>query len=286
MVDLATLRGLVPSLASLPTALYFHENQFAYPEGQGRHGLLEAQVVSLYSAMAADRLLFNSAWNRDSFLGGVEMLLGKLPDAVPGGVAEALAAKVAILPVPVVAGPGRASRADTALQVLWNHRWEYDKGPELLLEIARRVSGRNIVFHVVGQQFRSQPQAFASLRETLEAGGGLGTWGYLADRQDYWDLLARCDVVLSTAAHDFQGLAVLEAARLGCTPLVPDRLVYPEWFPPQFRYTDAAAAAAMLGRHADARAAGESLPTADVSALAPEVLIPRYRDVLESLAAR
>ena len=40
MVDLATLRGLVPALAGLPSILYFHENQFAYPQGGRRHGLL------------------------------------------------------------------------------------------------------------------------------------------------------------------------------------------------------------------------------------------------------
>lgn len=43
MVDLSTLRGLVPALAGIPTLLYFHENQFAYPSGQARHGSLEAQ---------------------------------------------------------------------------------------------------------------------------------------------------------------------------------------------------------------------------------------------------
>jgi len=31
MVDLATLKGIVPRLAAIPTLLYFHENQFAYP---------------------------------------------------------------------------------------------------------------------------------------------------------------------------------------------------------------------------------------------------------------
>ena len=64
MVDLATLRGLVPALARTPSLLYFHENQFAYPAGRSRHAPLEAQMVSLYSALAADQLAFNSAWNR------------------------------------------------------------------------------------------------------------------------------------------------------------------------------------------------------------------------------
>lgn len=40
MVDLATLRGLVPGLARLPSLLYFHENQFEYPQRSGQHSLV------------------------------------------------------------------------------------------------------------------------------------------------------------------------------------------------------------------------------------------------------
>ena len=281
MVDLAALRGLVPSLAALPTALYFHENQFAYPEGQGRHGVLEAQMVSLYSALAADRLLFNSAWNRDSFLEGLEQLLDRLPDAVPTGIPDVLAQKSDVLPVPVAVGVPVASRDDGPLQVLWNHRWEYDKDPGLLLDIARQTRGLDLVFNVVGQQFRSCPDEFDSLKRELSGAESLGEWGFVEDRQAYWDLLGRCDVALSTAAHDFQGLASL----LGCTPLVPDRLAYPEWFGEEFRFGDAAEAARRLAELAASKSAGEELPAADLSGLTAAALLPRYRQVLESLAA-
>ncbi|MBL4866474.1 MAG: DUF3524 domain-containing protein, partial [Pseudomonadales bacterium] len=45
MVDLATLRGLIPSLAECRSILYFHENQFVYPEGRNVNSLLDAQMV-------------------------------------------------------------------------------------------------------------------------------------------------------------------------------------------------------------------------------------------------
>ncbi len=285
MVDLATLRGLVPPLASLPTALYFHENQFAYPQGAGAHGALEAQMVSLYSALAADRLLFNSRWNRNSFLAGVEDLLRRLPDAVPAGIVEQLTARAEVLPVPVTAGVGSSPVEAGRLQLVWNHRWEFDKGPALLLELVEALVGIDCLLHVVGQQFRRQPPEFDRLHELLEERGMLGHWGYIEDRGDYLALLRSSDVVLSTADHDFQGLSVLEAAALGCTPLAPKRLAYPEWFPDHFLYCDGREAATRIAGYAADKAAGTPLPCADVSELTPAALLPRYRTVLAALAA-
>ncbi len=284
MVDLATLRGLVPALAAQPTALYFHENQFAYPEGAGEHGALEAQMVSLYSALAADRLLFNSRWNHDSFLAGVEGLLNRLPDAVPLGVVNRLSQRAQVLPVPVAVGDRAPGREPGRLQLVWNHRWEYDKGPALLLELMEALSGVDCQLHVVGQQFRRQPPEFERLRALLGDGGMSGHWGYIEDRSAYLGLLQRCDVVLSTADHDFQGLSVLEGAALGCTPLVPDRLAYPEWFGAEFCYRDVTQAAARVAHYAGLKASGRVLPRADVSALQSSELLPRYRALLQALA--
>ncbi len=289
MVDLATLRGLVPALTGLPTILYFHENQFAYPPGRGRHGLLEAQMVSIYSALAADLLLFNSEYNRSTFIGGCESLLGRMPDAVPPGVISTLREKSQSLAVPIeMSAVDPLQLPGGHLQLVWNHRWEHDKGPAQLLEMATMLLTRDIPFtlHVVGQQFREQPAEFEQLRSSLDRAGALGCWGYLADREEYRALLAACDVVLSTAEHDFQGLSVLEACALGCTPLVPDRLVYPEWFAPEFRYADTAQAVDKLAQLAASRVGESALPQVDVSAFSSESLLPRYRQLMRSQAER
>ena len=136
MVDLATLRGLVPALAQKPAVLYFHENQFAYPQSGAGHSLLEAQMVSLYSALAADQLLFNSRYNRDSFVAGVDALLGRLPDFVPEGLAAALRDKAEVLPVPLAAAP------EPVRPAFWAHRDGRAPGDTLRIVWAARMDSR------------------------------------------------------------------------------------------------------------------------------------------------
>lgn len=239
MVDLATLKGLQPNLAAVPSVLYFHENQFAYPQSERQQSLLDAQLCSVYSALAANVLVFNSDHNRATFEDGAEQLLKRLPDKLAKPVSRRIAAKTSVLPVPLLEPPEVTPRACSgeALQLLWNHRWEHDKGPELLLAIARECLSRGprCVFHVVGQQFRRRAEAFDELLSLLRSEQALGAWGFLP-RAEYRALLGKADVVLSTASHDFQGLSILEAVQAGCRPLVPDALAYPEYFSSEFRY--------------------------------------------------
>lgn len=238
MVDLSSLRGMVPALAPLPTALYFHENQFAYPKSTAAHASVEPQIVTLYSALCADRLVFNTAFNRDSFFAGVEQLLRKLPDLVPPNIVTQLQARSSVIPVLLedkcFVPREAAASPNLRPQLIWNHRWEYDKNPALLLHalelLASQYDGElPFTLHVVGQSFRKVPPEFASIKQLLTDAGGLGQWGYLPS-EAYRALLQTSDLVLSSADHDFQGLSVLEAVAAGAAPVVPARQAYPEWF--------------------------------------------------------
>jgi glycosyltransferase involved in cell wall biosynthesis len=239
MTDLSTLRGLVPALTRLPTLVYCHENQFAYPEGGRQPVRVEPLMVNLYTLLAADRVIFNSAWNRDSCLDGIQGLLKKMPDAVPPGVVAHIAAKSRLLPVPLetdwFAAAGMV-RSEEPLTIVWNHRWEYDKGPERLFTALLQLqqAGMDFRVHVIGQQFREQPAVFADMHARL--GAHIASWGMVQDPADYRQILRCSHVVLSTALHEFQGLAVQEAVASGCVPLVPDRLAYPEFFSDPCRY--------------------------------------------------
>lgn len=290
-VDLSALRGFVPELAALPTLVYCHENQFAYPEGAGGAARVEPQIVNLYSALCADGLLFNSQWNLDSFLSGVEQLLARLPDHVPRGLPERLAERAEVLPVPVELPVAVQDTPGEILQVVWNHRWEYDKGPECLLAAVQACLDLKLPvrFHVLGQQFRRWPEAFDKLARLFDAHPALaGHWGFLEDRGAYLAQLGGAHVVLSTALHEFQGLAVLEGIAHGCLPLVPDRLSYPEFVPASLRYGSTPGDVAAEGRAIAARLAAliqlaraANWPSPpDIGAYGWAQLGPRYREVM------
>ena len=240
MTDLVTLRAWYPKLTRVPNLLYFHENQFAYPINHRQQGLLEIQLRSLLNALAADQLAFNSLYNRHTFLAGVEHFCQRMPDGIPAGLTEQLADRSVVLPVPIsdCCVPDQNKQSDQPLQIVWNHRWEHDKGPDTLLALmqlcANHTVGKTFRFHVLGQQFRQVPAAMQMILD--HHGAQCEHIGYLDDHQAYLHVLRQADVALSTATHDFQGLALLEAVACGCTPVVPDRLAYPEYYPKQYRY--------------------------------------------------
>ena len=247
MTDLSALRGLNRFLSQVPAVVYFHENQFAYPDTHER-GLLERQLTSIYTGLSGDRLLFNSEYNRSTFLEGAQALLSKMPDEVPPGVVAELAARSHVLPVaineltdaPLFTTQTMASEpCQERLKIAWNHRWEDDKGTDDLLSLinALLLSGMDFELSLFGQQFRQVPAALQTVLQRLTAAGRLAHQGYVENRTHYLTALSRHDVILSTAKHEFQGLAVLEAMVCGCLPVVPDALCYPEYVPDEYRYS-------------------------------------------------
>ena len=232
MVDIGTIKGLFPQLAAVPVTYYFHENQFAYPQGDGQHNSVDPQMVQLYGALTADECVFNSQFNRETFLAGVDALLKKLPDCKPSGLLARIQPKCRVLPVPVNPVAGGEKIAGL---ILWNHRWEYDKKPDDFLAILRVLARSSVDFKLalLGPRPEKTPSVLQQIRTEFAA-------HILADgmvsRLEYEHWLGAAQVVVSTAIHEFQGLSVLEAVSAGAVPVVPDALCYREQYAAVNRY--------------------------------------------------
>jgi glycosyltransferase involved in cell wall biosynthesis len=173
------------------------------------------------------------------------------------------------------------------LRLVWSARFEHDKGGDRLYLLLRELRQRNLDFElaVTGQQFRDTPDIFAQIRRDFDT--HLVHFGYLESGEDYRALLRGADILVSTALHEFQGLAVLEAVACGCLPVVPDRLVYPEIYPAPFRYAscpedpgkEARGAAALVLQFATKLMKGAVQPP-DVTAFDSGVLKSAYLQAL------
>jgi len=244
-LPLSDLLALVPPLAAVPSVLYFHENQLAYPvQGGAKERDFHYGFSQMVSALAATRCVFNSQWNLESFIAEGRALLRRMPDARPPGWMEAIEAKSLVIPVPLEL-PDTAPIIHDAAElgrsgptILWNHRWEYDKAPQDFFAALEVLASRQTPFKVIvcGERFSKAPEAFETAREWL--GDRILHWGWADSRRDYLDLLASADIAVSTAIHEFFGVSMLEATHFGAHPLVPDRLSYPELFPAEHRYKD------------------------------------------------
>jgi len=236
MVDIATLVGLFPHLGRARKIVYFHENQFAYPESSEQMPQVEAKMVNLYAALAADVLVFNTAYNRDSFFDGARRFLKKMPENLPAAKPlERLRQSARVVSVPIAPANCAAAGNSNPQRLIWNHRWEYDKNPEDFFAVLFKLSEQQVPFElaVLGQQFRDVPPIFAEAQVRLAE--HVICWGPQPEAE-YRALLNGGGIVVSTTWHEFQGLAIMEAAQRGATPLVPDRLCFPELYPAQYRY--------------------------------------------------
>lgn len=291
LLNAAELRGLLPAGdRGIPLVLYFHENQLTYPVRVEDERDYHYAWTNALSALAADRVLWNTATNRDGFLGALEGFLRRMPAPRPRDLPSRIRARSAVLPVPLSPdveplargplprGPRPGGRRGPC-RILWNHRWEHDKDPETFFAALVRLAGEGHAFEVVvlGESFRERPRVFDEARVAL--GKHIVGWGFQASREEYLHALEECDVAVSTARHEFQGLAVLEAAARGAVPLVPDDLAYPEIWPRTYRYPRGALVDALRDRILHAERWREEDPTAHAAPYAWSALEPRWRAV-------
>ena len=84
-----------------------------------------------------------------------------------------------------------------------------------------------------------QPELFERMEEDLSSGpfaDWVSTQELGLSKKSYHELLKRSHVVVSFAKQENFGFGIAEAVNAGCFPVVPNRLVYPEFYPRECLY--------------------------------------------------
>jgi len=231
-VNLAELFGLLGGRK--PTAVYFHENQMTYPVRCESERDYQFAFTNITTALAADAAVFNSRFHMRDFLSGVARFLGMMPDYRPAAVAEKIEARARVVyPGIEIRKTGAPTGWGRPPLVLFNHRWEFDKRPEVFFAVMEELARDGFDFRlaVTGQAFSDRPPVLDEAEKTFA--DKIVQFGF-ADSARYAELLGRSDIVVSTSIQEFFGISIAEAVACGAWPLVPDRLSYPEIIPRAF----------------------------------------------------
>jgi glycosyltransferase involved in cell wall biosynthesis len=234
LVNLSDLKAL--ARFSCPSILFLHENQLTYPTPEGEKPELNFGFVNLVSALAADLCLFNSQYHLQEFDYALKQFINDIPEFVPEGAHQKVMAQSQVIYMGIdFAEFRRRPVLDNSKPViLWNHRWEFDKQPEVFFKQLYKLDAEGFDFELLllGENFQMHPKEFIEAREKL--GSRIRQFGYAESSYDYARFLAMSDIIVSTAIQENFGFAVIEAMYCHTLPLLPNRLSYPEILPAKF----------------------------------------------------
>ena len=242
LMNVAELRGLLAISGKgkawyneVPVLTYFHENQITYPWSADDEDVRLNRDnhygwINYISCLASDAILFNSTFHRKSFLNALPTFLNQFPDSKKDNHIDGLLNKAFVLPIALQLEPlTKLQRIENEVPiVLWNHRWEYDKNPNLFFSTLIELMQEGINFKVVvaGERYKKYPKIFDEAHQILQ--NRVVHFGYAQSRNEYLNLLQQSDIVPVTSNQDFFGISAVEAIAAGCNPILPNRLAFEE----------------------------------------------------------
>ena len=229
LVDVAALLGHLRPPPDLPVVTYMHESQLLYPTPDGTPDP-DATLRNWESWRASDEVWFNSAFHRDAVVDALPRWADAQPEPFP---VDQVIDRFHVVPVGVEPPAGLRSPNSGPPIILWPHRWEPDKGPDVFERALAKLVASNLDFRLVlaGEDPAGSSVKTAIIEQHADRVLGAGPF----DRTEYERWLHVADIVVSCASHEFFGIAVVEALMAGCVPVLPDALSYPELIPPELR---------------------------------------------------
>jgi glycosyltransferase involved in cell wall biosynthesis len=243
MLDLTTFLALTRTrTASIPTAVYFHENQLTYPWSPTDEDVKlkrdnQYAFLNYTTALTADAVFFNSAYHKNSFLEALPEFLNQFPDRKELQNIDEIYSKSSVLYLGMDLkrfDKYNVHYSDNEPIILWNHRWEYDKNPNLFFETLTRLARENLPFKliVLGEKYKNSPRIFKTIQSDLS--DRILHCGYAEDFEEYARFLWKSHLLPVTSNQDFFGGSVVEAMYCNCYPILPKRLAFPEHIPTEF----------------------------------------------------
>ena len=214
---------------------YFHENQISYPKSSNdKDGILNRDLhytfINYSTALTSDFNLFNSQYHQNIFLDGLEEYLNKMPENKNKNTLKMIKDKSSVLYIGC--DLEKFNQEDNIQNktpiILWNHRWEHDKNPELFFNTLLEIKKNNLKFSLIilGEQFKKIPKIFEEAKNKLKK--EIIHMGYCESFEEYKNWLNKSDILPVTSNQDFFGISIVEAVYCNVMPLLPNRLSYPE----------------------------------------------------------
>jgi len=225
-------------IKDIPIIMYFHENQLSYPWSLEDKDIklkrdLHYHYINYTSSFVADFNLFNSQYHLNSYIDSIYKYLKKMPDFNNFESIDFISNKSSVLYIGCELQKFNQYKTDSLNSkplILWNHRWEFDKNPELFFKTIFKLKKEGIEFElaILGEQFKQYPDIFNKAKIKLSE--NIIQFGYCESFEEYAKWLWRADVLPITSNQDFFGISIVEAVYCNTYPILPNRLSYPEIF--------------------------------------------------------